>query len=142
MSPRVRSPSQNKHVYFLPKMIFPSAFSKVTSPLPQTPSSWIFISNHLLENIKQWKRISKLEFELHSTMVGNLFETFMSEMARNVVNCQNSRLPCQAEIRKFKFLPKTLFPQAIWKIILISPHNLGEKWHYGHNSSLAAKNSL
>ena len=45
-------------------------------------------------------------------MVGENFEFLMSEMPKNAVNYPKSDFPPQAEIRKFKFLTKTISPQA------------------------------
>ena len=49
-------------------------------------------------------------------MVEDNFEFLMSVMSKDAVNYQKSDSP-QAEIRKFKYLTKTIFPQALWKVI-------------------------
>jgi hypothetical protein len=113
------------------------AFLEATSPYRPLFCGFPF----KFANIKLWcQSIDKLEFEPYSTKVWENFEMFMSEMPINAVNHQKSDSP-QAEIWKFKFLPKTLSPQALWKVtsppdrtlwkILIFPQNFGEKWHYG-----------
>ena len=56
----------------------------------------------------------KLELEPYSTMVGENFEIFMTEMPTNVVNSQQTSP--QADIWKFKFLPQTLSPEPHWKV--------------------------
>ena len=53
-----------------------------------------------------------MEFEPYSTMVGENFEIAISNMPKNVVNCQKSDSP-MTEISKFKFLHKILSPQAL-----------------------------
>ena len=60
-------------------------------------------------------------------MVGENFEFLMSEMSKNVVNYQKSDFP-QAEIRKFKFLTKTIFPKALWKVTSSQAEPFGKFW--------------
>ena len=83
--------------------------------------------------------MGKLEFELYSIMVGGNFEIFMSEMPKNVGNCQNQTPPSGRNLKipilshksfsqgtmKSDFPPK----RTVWKI-LISRQNFGKKGHY------------
>ena len=80
-----------------------------------------------------------LKFEPYSTMIGEKFEIFMSEMPTNVVNCQKSDFPPGRNLKiqipsQNPFSPGTLKsdspPDRTLSKILISLQNFGEKWHY------------
>ena len=58
--------------------------------------------------------MGELEFESYSTMVGENFEIFMSEMPTYVVNCQKSDFPPGRNL-KIQIPPENLFSQGTLK---------------------------
>ena len=87
----VPPPRQNLKFSIPPQNHFSPGIFKSDFP----PTDHFFMDFHSnLGNIKLGcQSMCKLEFEPYSTMVGENFEIFMSEMPTNVVNCQKSDFP-------------------------------------------------